>query len=214
MALVVDIETAGHTPEDIPSRAMDYLLRRLQRDDPTGEELEARRKDMVEKFGLDPTTGRIVCIGLLDTESGAEEALGDEEEANLLTSFWDFLGRTRPELFVTFNGKRFDFPFINIRSAILEILPSTPLPSAPHTTHPHFDVREVLAGDDRYRKGSLDYFCAVFGIPSPKESLDGARVGEAFRQGRLEEIARYCLADCRATAALYERLRPFYPSQP
>jgi predicted PolB exonuclease-like 3'-5' exonuclease len=40
--------------------------------------------------------------------------------------------------------------------------------------------------------------------------MDGSQVGEAFEQGRLEEIARYCLADCRATAALYQRLKPYY----
>jgi predicted PolB exonuclease-like 3'-5' exonuclease len=165
---------------------------------------------MIERFGLDPTTGHIVCIGLLDTESGKDKAIVDKEEARLLASFWKHLSNHPPELFVTFNGKSFDFPYVNVRSAILQVAPSMKLPVRRYTTHPHFDLYEVLAGNDRHRRGSLDYFCAVFGIPSPKKNLDGAGVGEAFKQGRIEEIARYCLNDCRATAALYERLKPYY----
>ncbi len=40
--------------------------------------------------------------------------------------------------------------------------------------------------------------------------MDGSLVGQAYAEGRIEEIERYCLADCRATLALYRRLKPFY----
>jgi hypothetical protein len=40
--------------------------------------------------------------------------------------------------------------------------------------------------------------------------MDGSLVGSAFAEGRIADIARYCLEDCRATAALYRRLEPFY----
>ena len=210
MALVIDIETVGQAPDEIPPRALDYLYRSLSRDNPSEEEVEARRNDLVDRFSLDSTTGTIVCIGLVETASGEEKALVDRDERKLLTYFWQWIEETKPERFVTFNGKSFDFPYINIRSAILEVPPSMLLPTRRYTSHAHFDVREVLAGYDRHRRGNLDYFCAIFGIPSPKENLSGAAVGQAYREGRLDEIARYCLADCRATAALYERLRPFW----
>jgi DNA polymerase elongation subunit (family B) len=210
VALVIDIETVGQAPDEIQPRALDYLFRSLSRDNPSEEEMEARRKELVGRFSLDPTTGRIVCIGLVETESGEEKALGHSDERDLLTSFWRYLEEGKPDRFVTFNGKSFDFPYINVRSAILEVPPTMLLPTRRYTTHPHFDVREVLAGYERHRRGNLDYFCAVFGIPSPKENLSGAAVGQAYREGRLDEIARYCLADCRATAALYERLLPFF----
>lgn len=210
MPVVIDIETIGQTPEEIPSRALEHLYRGLARDDVDEEELAQRKKVLEDRFGLDPTTGRIVCIGLLDTDRREETAFFGELETSILTSFWEYLGRVRPERFVTFNGKSFDFPYIRIRSAVLAVGPTMPLPTRRYSTHPHFDVREVLAGYDSRRKGNLDYFCAVFGIPSPKLHLDGSLVAEAFREGRIEEIVRYCLDDCRATAALYERLRPFF----
>jgi hypothetical protein len=211
MALVVDIETVGQEPDRLPPRALEILFQRLEEGQPDEEEVERRRRALVERFGLDPATGRIVCIGLLDLTRGREQTLCGKDERDLLLRFWEWLRQWPPDLFVTFNGKSFDFPFINLRSAVLNVPPSLLLPTRPHLTRPHFDVREVLAAGDRSRPGTLDFFCAVFGIASPKLELDGSRMGEAFRQERLEEIAAYCLADCRATAALYQRLKPFYP---
>lgn len=210
MALVLDIETVGQRVDEIPERALDYLYRALERDRPEPEELERRREDLISRLGLDATTGRVVCVGVLDSEGTLEKTFTHPSERELLVSFWRLLEEVRPELVVTFNGKRFDVPYLNIRSAIHGLEPAVFLPFEPWTRTPHFDVREVLEGDDRRRRGSLDYFCAVFGIASPKQEMDGSLVAGAFAEGRIDDIARYCLADCRATAALYRRLAPFY----
>jgi DNA polymerase elongation subunit (family B) len=206
MALVLDIETVGQPAEAIPPRALDYLFRKLERDAPEPEELERRREDLVARFGLDPTTGRVIVAGTLDTETGDERAFAGDDERLLLEAFWEFVEQARPRRLVTFSGRRFDVPYLNVRSAILGLRPAVPLPSG----DAHFDVREALEAEDRRRVGSLDYFCAVFGIPSPKTELDGTRIGEAYAAGRLEDIVRYCFEDCRATAALYERIDPFF----
>ncbi|HXV60712.1 MAG TPA: ribonuclease H-like domain-containing protein [Vicinamibacteria bacterium] len=204
MDIVLDIETVGQGAEDVPERALEYLFRSLERDQPDPEELERRREDLVSRFGLDPTTGRVVCVGTLDVETSREQAFVEASERALLESFWQWLSDRKPTLLITFNGKRFDVPYLEIRSAIHGIEPGRTL-----STIRHIDLRQTLEGDERRRRGSLDYFCAIFGIPSPKTELDGSRVEEAFGEGRIEEIARYCLEDCRATAALYKRLKPF-----
>jgi DNA polymerase elongation subunit (family B) len=207
MAIVLDIETVGQRPEEIPERALEYLLQALERDAPDSQELERRREDLFSRLGLDPTTGRIVCIGIVDAETSEERTFSRLEEKSLLESFWKWLEGARPTLFVTFNGRRFDVPYLHVRSAIHGIEPAYPIPLG---WSAHFDVREALEGDDKRRRGSLDYFCAVFGVPSPKTEMDGSLVGQAFVEGRIEDIERYCLADCRATLALFRRLRPFY----
>jgi hypothetical protein len=211
MAIVLDIETVGQSPEEIPERALEYLLRGLERDAPDPQELERRREELFSRLGLDPTTGRIVCIGVLDSVSSFERTFSERDEKELLLSFWDWLSGARPSLFVSFNGRRFDVPYLHIRSAIHGIEPAFAIPLDPSA---HFDVREALEGDDRRRRGSLDYFCAVFGISSPKLLMDGSLVGQAHAEGRIEDIERYCLADCRATLALYRRLRAFYGREP
>lgn len=210
MALVLDIETVGQTVEEIPPRALEYLFRSLERDGPDPEELARRKEELVSRLGLDPTTGRVVCVGIVDSDGPLERTFTHASERKLLLSFWTFLEEARPSVLVTFNGKRFDIPYLNVRSAIHGLAPSVTIPFEPVSQEHHFDVREALEGNDRRRKGSLDYFCAVFGIRSPKEQMDGTLVGEAFAEGRVEDIARYCLEDCRATAALYRKLRPFY----
>lgn len=201
--LIVDIETVGQETDSIPPRALEILL-------PPNEDKD--REQAIDSFGLDPCTGRIVCIGVYWLEVDRSRAYCQSDERELLANFWSDLGQVRPTRFVTFNGKSFDFPYIKIRSALLEV----PIPrdivldTRRFYTDRHFDVREALTNYDRYRKGTLEFFCEIFGVASPKDGMDGSMVGEYFKEGRLDEIAHYCLADCKATAELYQRLRNYY----
>jgi DNA polymerase elongation subunit (family B) len=207
MPIVLDIETVGRRVEEIPERALEYLYRGLERDAPDPEELERRREELLSRLGLDPATGKVVCIGVIDAETSVERAFSHADERELLQSFWAWLDSARPTLFVSFNGRRFDVPYLNMRSAIHRIQPAYPIPLGWSS---HFDVREVIEGDDKRRRGSLDYFCAIFDVPSPKMEMDGSLVAQYYSEGRIEDIERYCLSDCRATLALYRRLQPFY----
>ena len=122
------------------------------------------------------------------------------------------MGQIRPQKYVTFNGKSFDFPYINIRSAIngVPVPRDIVLDTRRFSTERHFDVREVVTNYERYRKGTLEFFCEIFGVPSPKNGINGKNVGEYFKAGKLDEIAKYCLGDCKATGELYMKLRNYY----
>lgn len=200
--LVIDIETVGQDQDQIPPRALEILL--------NVDDEEARQK-VLDRLGLDPCTGRIVCIGVYWIERDRSRAYCQDDERELLGNFWADLAQIRPGRLVTFNGKSFDFPYINVRSAILKVPAPRDvlLDTRRFATDRHYDVREALTNYDRYRKGTLEFFCEIFGVPSPKDGIDGSKVGDYFRQGRLDEIATYCLADCKATGELYERIRPY-----
>jgi DNA polymerase elongation subunit (family B) len=201
--LVVDIETVGQDPEMISPRAREILL---------DVENDEDRLRVLESLGLDPCTGRIICIGVYWLELERSRAYCQPDERELLANFWSDIGQIRPQRFVTFNGKSFDFPYINIRSAIMGV----PIPrdilldTRRFSTERHFDVREVLTNFERYRKGTLEFFCEIFGVNSPKNGINGSKVGDYFKQGRLDEIAHYCLADCKATGELFQRLKNYY----
>ena len=201
--IVVDIETVGQDPDTIPARAREILLNVATEED---------RQKVLDGLGLDPCTGRIICIGVHLLELNRSRAYCQPDERELLANFWSDIGQIRPQRFVTFNGKSFDFPYINIRSAILDV--PTPrdvvLDMRRFSIDRHFDVREVLTNYDRYRKGTLEYFCEIFGVPSPKNGISGSTVGEHYKAGKIDEIAQYCLADCRATGELYMKLRNYY----
>src|SRR5213596_570232 len=194
--LVVDIETVGQDPEIIPPRAREILL---------DVESDEDRLKVLDSLGLDPCTGRIICIGVYWLELDRSRAYCQPDERELLANFWSDIGHIRPQRFVTFNGKSFDFPYINIRSAIhgVPIPRDIVLDTRRFSTDRHFDVREVVTNYERYRKGTLEFFCEIFGVPSPKNGINGKNVGEYFKAGKLEEIARYCIGDCKATGELY-----------
>jgi len=201
--LVVDIETVGQDPETIPARAREILL-----DVETDEE----RTKVLDCLGLDPCTGRIICIGVYWIELDKSRAYCHADERELLANFWNDMGQIRPQKYVTFNGKSFDFPYINIRSAIngVPVPRDIVLDTRRFSTELHFDVREVVTNYERYRKGTLEFFCEIFGVPSPKNGINGKNVGEYFKAGKLDEIAKYCLGDCKATGELYMKLRNYY----
>jgi len=219
--LVVDIETVGQELGSFSPRAQDILLdidsevvaRRARELEVTPEKAhEDERQRILDCLGLDPCTGRIICIGVYWIELDKSRAYCHADERELLASFWNDIGHIRPQRYVTFNGKSFDFPYINVRSAILGV--PTPrdvvLDTRRYSTEKHFDVREVITNYERYRKGTLEFFCEIFGVPSPKSGISGKNVGQYFKDGKLDEIAHYCLADCKATGELFLKLKNYY----
>ena len=53
---------------------------------------------------------------------------------------------------------------------------------------------------------SLNLLAHVFGIPSPKDDMDGSMVAKTFYEDKdLEKIARYCLKDVITLARVYNR---------
>src|SRR5262249_50961717 len=120
--LVVDIETVGQDPERISARAREILLDVDTDDD---------RQKVLDCLGLDPCTGRIICIGVYWLELERSRAYCQPDERELLANFWSDVGQIRPQRFVTFNGKSLDFPSIHIRNAVM--VPPIPLAPLLHT---------------------------------------------------------------------------------
>ena len=55
---------------------------------------------------------------------------------------------------------------------------------------------------------SLRLLTAVFGIPSPKDDIDGSQVAEVYyKEKNIERIALYCQKDVVATAQVFLRMQ-------
>ncbi len=220
--LAVDIETVGFDWDELHPEVQDYLMRRARDDD--------ERSRVKDQLGLHPGTGRVVAIALWRPyedrggvlvedpaataprwapfpEAGAGALIYRGSERDILTEFWRYVSQHAGTL-ITFNGRSFDGPFLMIRSAILGVVPTRNLVPYRYSFQDHCDLAEVLSFYGARQRNSFLFWCHQFGIPSPKQAMDGAEVGEAYRQGRIDDIARYCLADARATAELYRRLEP------
>ena len=204
---VFDIETIplekGQYSSVLEELIEKKLVKALKADPTVIDPNSERRKIMA----TDPFLGRIVCIGIYLAHKDEKIALIDSSEKVILQKFWKILS-TYSGLFVGFNTVRFDIPFILKRSLIHNIKPTNGL-FMQHTRFdpnpPHFDVMLQMSGREGFV--SLEYTCAALGIPSSKDGkVKAAEVEKAYKEGRINDIAEYCLEDCRATHQIYERL--------
>lgn len=172
-----------------------------------------------------PLFHRVVTIaavtGRIETEDGLEfyrpKALftlgsGADDEAALLGEFNRTLEEYSPRL-VSFNGRGFDLPVLNYR-ALKHGLSLAGLHRAGdkwenykqrYAARWHCDLLEQLRDYGATDFVKLSEVCGFLGIPV-KLGLEGAKVAEAYAQGRLEEIGEYCMLDCVATFLLFARL--------
>ncbi len=174
-----------------------------------GQEAECIRQGA---FMLDETmeTGKIKRVELAN---GITAALSDE--TTLLQSFWKMLNEYYDNAhIVSFNGRDFDAPFLMIRSVARRIRPSRHLCNEkPWERSKHIDLSKELNfyapgsanNSGATRRYNFDFYARAFGIPSPKsEGVHGGNVAEYYAEGRIKEIAEYCMRDVHATWELFK----------
>jgi uncharacterized protein YprB with RNaseH-like and TPR domain len=82
-------------------------------------------------------------------------------EREIIEKFWEYISKF--EIFITFNGRGFDCPFLMLRSAILGIKPSRDLMEYNRLRRePHIDLLDEFTFFGMLRKFSLDFYCKVF----------------------------------------------------
>jgi len=226
--VVFDIETIGESFDSLDHATQEQLTRWIRRESADDEEYKIALEDMKNGLGFSPLTGEIVAIGLLDYYKNEGvvyyQAPGEKpeetkeagitfkpmSEAEMLAKFWE--AAKHYQVFITFNGRSFDAPFLMIRSAINGIRPTKDLLRGRYLYQHnpealHIDLLEQLTfyGATR-RKGSLHLWSRAFGIESPKTSgVTGDDVGPLFKAKKYLEIAKYNVGDLRATRSLYEK---------
>jgi predicted PolB exonuclease-like 3'-5' exonuclease len=126
------------------------------------------------------------------------------DEAEFLARTWD---RLAGGALVTFHGKGFDLPVLELRS----LKHSVPMPGGSTGRRPaaiaeHHDVKELLSANGAAGAAPLDLYAKLVGLPG-KEDVAGADVQALYAQGALDRIAAYCMTDVVQTFLLYLRLR-------
>ena len=179
-----------------------------------------------EVGGLSPFTGKIITIGIWDLERSQGAAYfettaeteawqeGDwwfrpSTERDMLEDFWE--GARSYDIFVTFAGRTFDAPFLNLRSAAHDISPTKELLehrylSRQKTMH-HVDLQDQLSFYGAFgKRPSLHACCELFGIESSKaDGVSGKDVADLFGHEKFRDIAYYNARDVTATTELYKK---------
>ena len=158
-----------------------------------------------EKGALDAMTGRVVCVGMLigDGKAAKEIMFAGEDEARIITGFWDAL---RPgDVIVGHNVLDFDIRFLQQRSWILGIQPSRTFDTRRYYTANVIDTLQLWTNWSGNKKGvTLDALGSALGCG--RKTGEGARVAEWWAVRDIDSIKRYCGDDVRLTYRVYCRL--------
>lgn len=165
---------------------------------------------------LHPLLGWVCCISAVRGAVGEAAnrpkswtAASPEEEPELLERFWDdiqHISRNAPTIrWVTFNGKKFDVPFVEARSMHHGITPvnSALLDTYPFNDAPHLDLMGLWPMPMR-----LHELCELLGVESPKDEGDGSAVADLVAAGDINKVARYCEKDVQAAYACAQKVWP------
>jgi hypothetical protein len=226
-----DIETCPLPIETFSERQMRRYRKELDR---LTERDPDRDPDDASRFvrSLHPWLGWVCCVSVA---SPAREPSRDshlpvtrfdpyatrswtaatpDAEEDLLARFWADLQNDdglRRALVVSFNGKQFDSPFLKARS-LRHAIQLPPIAGRLLSTHrwrgePHFDLMHAF----HPQRVALADACDLLGVESPKGEIDGSQVASAVEAGRIDDVARYCEGDTRATLECYDVLNHLCP---
>jgi hypothetical protein len=165
------------------------------------------------RTGLDGAFGQVCVIGWA-LEDDAPNTIEDaDDEGHLLRGFAHVLRAIPPsELHSTtvvgHNVSAFDLRFLAQRSIVRGIRPHQIIARAaqakPWESEKVFDTMVQWSGVGK--SISLDRLCKALSIPSPKGELDGSKVWDFVRDGRINEVAKYCAGDVAAVRAVHQRM--------
>lgn len=208
--LFLDIETVRltHTYEELPEGLMKMWEHKCEylKGEETAEEKYYSQAGIYAEFG------KIVCIscGFIKWEGDEPvfrvKSFCDEDEKALLLDFKNLLnGKAGEKRLCAHNGKEFDFPYLCRRYLINQL--HLPKPLEIQNKKPweitHLDTMELWKFGDKKAPTKLELLCNIFGIPTPKDDIDGSLVSQVFWSEKdLDRIARYCEKDVVATAQL------------
>lgn len=165
------------------------------------------------KAGIYAEFSKVIVIGLgyYNQNKFRVKTIASANEMEVLTQFSELLKQhfnTTSHLLCAHNGKEFDFPFLCRRFLINNLpLPKTlQIQGLKPWEVKHIDTMDLWKFGDIKNYSSLSLLAHVFGIPSPKDDMDGSMVGKTFyEENNLDKIANYCKKDVITLARIYRR---------
>jgi 3'-5' exonuclease len=145
--------------------------------------------------------------------------LGDAEssEAEIIQRFFDGIEKYTPQI-VSWNGSGFDLPVLHYRAMINQVQAPrywdlgeddkefkwNNYISRYHMRH--LDLMDVLAMFNARANAPLDQIAQLCGFPG-KLGMDGSKVWDAYKDGKIQAIRDYCETDVANTHLVYLRFQ-------
>ncbi len=234
--LFLDVETVSgtHRFEDLREE-LQYLWRlktaqllKIPIDEIETEELKTFYQDRAAIYS---EFGKIVCISvglIINEEKGAMrvrlKSFYGFDEKKLLEEFAELIEQYFNDVNKHFvcghNLREFDIPYICRRMVVQGIKLPALLQlhgKKPWETKYLLDTMDLWKFGDYKHYSSLKLLTAIFGIPTPKDDIDGSEVGRVFWEDKdIERIAIYCEKDVIAVIQImmkFKRMDTFEANQ-
>lgn len=187
-------------------------------------------KEEEKKFSLSPLTGRVILVGLMTDSTDIANSLSAkpyastgffyrnigldgnnerqviEETMNLVGQI--FKDTNTYETLVTYNGKRFDLPFLIYRAMIYNIKKPFSLPSYSELTNVYNNTYHVDLFDSNV-KGSLTDWSFICG-DSNELGVNGGQIWNMFENKEYQNIINKNIMDCFQVGLIYNRMKDWY----
>lgn len=165
MKVYFDTETASLPMEQLQKIEPEFTAPGNLRDpEKIKGAIAEKRADWYDRAALDATTGRVLCIGLI--EGSVWSLLKDDDEKRVLLLFWEWMkdhlhhGNT----VVGFNSHGFDLPFLLRRSWLLGVPVLHNVREGRYWHRQLCDLMEVWQCGNREQRISLDNLSKALGV--------------------------------------------------
>ncbi|MBR1808518.1 MAG: 3'-5' exonuclease [Paludibacteraceae bacterium] len=174
--------------------------------------------DLWDQAAIYAEYGRIVCISvgicyMKDKEWHLRtKSFCGSDEKQILIDFFELLGKfmiTPYHHLCGHNIKEFDVPYVCRRALVNGVgLPDCLRIAGKKPWEVQFiDTMELWKFGDYKSFTSLKTLTAIFGIPTPKDDIDGSEVGRVYyKEKNIDRISVYCQKDVVATTQVFLRL--------
>lgn len=176
-------------------------------------EKPAKIEEVYRRTALDGATCELVTLawGVEDSDILSVQRTPQDSERDMIREFFselaklkDLRHRATGIVWVGHNVRGFDLRVLYQRCVILGIKPPVPLP---HDAGPASDaVYDTMTAWAGYRNTvPLETVCRVLGIRG-KGGIDGSKVWDYVKAGRIDEVAEYCRDDVYRVREIHRRM--------
>jgi 3'-5' exonuclease len=207
--LFLDIETAAlvYRYDELNESSKELWDKKWQYNKETSPELQYLKAGIYAEFA------KVICVGVGMFTKGkfTVSTIASADEKQVLSRLAELMKRsfnTDDHFLCAHNGKEFDFPFLCRRFLIngMALPKLLQLQGKKPWEVRHLDTMDMWKFGDYKNFSSLNLLAHVFGIPSPKDDMDGSMVGKTFyEENDLPRIEKYCKKDVITLARVYNR---------
>jgi len=189
---------------------------------------EARKEwaaGLSKKMSLDPAFAQLCTFVGITYDTEKEEVVEEKvlqlvetdghDDLELVGEAWTLIQKAYHERtpLITFNGLSFDLPVLFMRAIkqdfpLDRVMINRIMGRKYQDNSSHYDLMQILAGWDRTRWHSFDFYSRLFNL-GDKEDFDGAMVYPAYQAKEFDKIRDYCRKEVLVMCRLFTRLEPW-----